>query len=345
MIQTVVVGYGLAGRVFHAPLIARQPSMRLRGFVARNPQTRAEALADWPGTIGHASIDEALNDPAVDLIVIATPHDSHAELCVRALQAGKHCVVDKVMALSTTEADAMIAARDASGRMLSVFHNRRWDWDYQTLRQAIANGRIGPVFWAESAVVRQAPPRTWRGDRKTAGGILHDWGAHLIDQALQLGLGPCRRLTAWLTPSPDDWDGADTDSQGVVLLDFDAFKFQIVNSRACRLDRPRWWVLGRDGGYFQHGIDPQETALRNGNLDSAQQPAEHQAIVRTASGDETLNRPPGGWDAYYANIAAHLLDGKPLAVSAEQAREVVRVLEAVERSSRECSTIEGPWVG
>ena len=201
MIPTVVVGHGLAGRAIHCPLIRRQKSLQLVGVVARDPRVRAEAEALWEVT-GFAALDEALADSRVRLVVIATPHDSHAELSVRALEAGKDCVVDKVMALSTAEADRMIAARDASGRMLSVFHNRRWDWDYVTLQDALARGRIGRPLLIESSVCRFAPPRTWRGQKGAAGTILHDWGAHLIDQALQLGLGPCRRLSAWIKVLP-----------------------------------------------------------------------------------------------------------------------------------------------
>src|SRR5206468_6019526 len=115
----------------------------------------------------------------VDLVVIATPHDSHADLTCRTLAAGKDCVVDKVMALDEAEADRMIAARDASGRMLSVFHNRRWDWDFLTLRDLLARGLLGRPFLFESAVCRHAPPRSWRGQAAIAGSILHDWGAHL----------------------------------------------------------------------------------------------------------------------------------------------------------------------
>src|SRR4051794_29918562 len=109
MIQTVVVGYGLAGRAFHCPLVRRQAELSLHGVVARNPDVRAEAVRDW-AVRGYASLDEALEDPEVRLVVIATPHDSHAELAIRALDAGRDCVVDKVMALSTGEADRMIAA-------------------------------------------------------------------------------------------------------------------------------------------------------------------------------------------------------------------------------------------
>src|SRR5262249_24144517 len=150
---------------------------------------RREALAMWgEGVRGYASLDEALGDPAVELVVIATPHHSHAELAVRALEASKHCVVDKVMALSTADADQMIAARNRSGCILSVFHNRRWDWDFATVKAVLAQGRLGRVLLFESSVCRHARPRGWRGSVRAAGTILHDWGAHLVDQAFCLGL-------------------------------------------------------------------------------------------------------------------------------------------------------------
>src|SRR5690348_672531 len=175
MIETIVVGQGLAGRSFHGPLIRRQPELHLHGVVARDPAVRAQAAALW-GVRGFADLDEALADPRVRLVVIATPHASHADLAVRVLEAGKDCVVDKVMALSAAEADRMIAARDASGRMLSVFHNRRWDWDYLTVRDVLARGLIGRPLVVESSVCRHAAPRAWRGRAGEAGTILHDWG-------------------------------------------------------------------------------------------------------------------------------------------------------------------------
>ena len=176
MINTVVVGHGLAGRAFHCPLIRRQPDLHLHGIVARDPAVRAEAVALWGrGRARLSRADARVADPAVDLIVIATPHDTHADLAVRALDAGKHCVVDKVMALTTAEADRMIAARDRSGRMLSVFHNRRWDWDYVTVKNLLDESAIGRPMLFESSVCRYAPPRGWRGHTDAAGTILHDW--------------------------------------------------------------------------------------------------------------------------------------------------------------------------
>jgi scyllo-inositol 2-dehydrogenase (NADP+) len=347
MISAVVVGHGLAGRFFHCALVRRQPRLRLHGILARDPDVRAEAVRLWgEGVRGYEQLDHALDDPSVDLVVIATPHDSHAELCARALQAGKHVVVDKVMCLSTAGADAMIAARDQAGRMLSVFHNRRWDWDYLTIKAALDNKLLGKPLLFESSVCRYAPPRTWRGRLDAAGTILHDWGAHLVDQALQLGLGPCRRLTAWLIPAP--WPGVDSGGHGRIVLEFDDAIFQIENSRVCRSDRPRWSIVGTDGSLTKFGIDPQEDALRAGDIDAASEPDDLQATVRIGGNDRPAveRRFPtvrGHWDSYYRNIAEHLLDGAPLAVTAEEGREVVRVLEAAALSAAEHRVVEGPW--
>ncbi len=346
MIRTVVVGHGLAGRAFHCPLVRRQPGLALHGVVARDPKVREEAVAMWGGIRGYAELGEALEDPDVQLVVIATPHDSHAELTVRALEAGRDCVVDKVMALTIEEADRMIAARDQSGRMLSVFHNRRWDWDFATVRQVIESGQIGRPLLIESSVCRSATPRTWRGSAAAAGTILHDWGAHLVDQAFQLGLGPCRRLGAWLTPGP--WEGVDSGGHGRIVLEFDNVLFQVETSRICRIDRPRWWIVGDAGGFVKFGVDPQEDALRAGNIDAAKEPSAHEGILRRegAPGEVEETRVPtvhAHWDEFYRNIAEHLAGRAPLAVTAEQARDVVRLLEAAGRSSREHALIDGPW--
>jgi scyllo-inositol 2-dehydrogenase (NADP+) len=347
MISTVVVGHGLAGREFHCPLIRRQPGLKLHGIVARDPGVRAQASALWGGELRtYAGLDDALRDPAVQLIVIATPHDSHAELAVRTLEGGRSCVVDKVMALTTAEADQMIAARDRAGGMLSVFHNRRWDWDFLTVKRLLTRGVIGRPLLIESSVCRHAPPRSWRGRAQSAGTILHDWGAHLVDQALRFGLGPCRRLAAWLTPAP--WEGVDSGGHGRLVMEFDDLLFQVETSRICRADRPRWWIIGTDAAFVKHGVDPQEDALRSGDIDGALEQPEHEGVLYKAgdNGAVVLSRFPtvrGHWDGYYRNIVEHLSAGAPLAVTAEEGREVVRVLEAAVQSLSSHAVVEGPW--
>jgi scyllo-inositol 2-dehydrogenase (NADP+) len=198
----------------------------------------------------------------------------------------------------------------------------------------------------ESSVCRYAPPRSWRGSKASAGTILHDWGAHLVDQALQLGLGPCRRLTAWLTEAP--WEAVDSGGHGRIVLEFDGVQFQVESSRVCKLDRPRWWIIGTGGGFVKHGIDPQETPLRAGDIDAASEPVAHQGLMRGSSSDGSVCEEPvptirGHWDSYYRNIAETILGREELAVTAEQAREVVRVLDAAVRSSQNHHVIEGPW--
>ncbi|OJW23889.1 MAG: dehydrogenase [Planctomycetales bacterium 71-10] len=351
MLRTVVVGYGMAGRELHCPLIRRQSDLALHGVVARKPDVRARAEAEQ-GVRTFASLDDALADPVVELVVLATPHDVHAEQAVRTLEAGRHCVVDKVMALTSAEAGRMIAARDRSGRMLSVFHNRRWDWDFSTIRKLFEDGTIGRPLLIESAVCRFKAPQGWRGELGASGTILHDWGAHMVDHALQLGLGPCRRVTSWLFESP--WEGVDIGGHGRILLEFDGAVFQAETSRICRIDRPRWWVVGAQGGYVKYGVDPQEEALRAGDVDAADETESQQGLLSTAVDPDPATKDPetlrrqlpsvrSHWDGYYANVAAHLTRGEPLAVTAEQARDVVRILEAALKSSRENRTIEGPW--
>ena len=337
MIDTVVVGHGLAGRSFHCPLIRRQPGLRLHGVVARDPQVRAEADAH----LGRAGASPASTRrwpiPAVRLVVIATPHDTHAELAVRALEAGKDCVVDKVMALSTGRGrpddrrprrlgpDALGLPQPALGLGLPDPQGRP------------GAGLIGRPLLFESAVCRYAAPRAWRGQAATAGTILHDWGAHLVDQALQLGLGPCRRLSAWLTPAP--WPGVDSGGHGRIVMEFDDVA---VPGR----DQPRLPARpARAGG--SSGTDgrvrqvrrrppgrrpPRRRPRRAPRARRTPRPAPH-ARPMARSSRRTSRPSAGSWDAYYANIADHLKAGAPLAVTAEQAA----------RSSA-CSTRPMPFV-
>jgi scyllo-inositol 2-dehydrogenase (NADP+) len=339
----VVVGFGLAGRSFHAPLIKRQPALRLVGFVARDPERRTQAREEW-GVEAFSDIETTLSRPDVDIVVLATPHDTHAPLAIQVLQAGKHCVVDKVMALRSDDADRMIAARDAHGQMLSVFHNRRWDWDFAALRSVLDSGLIGRPLLIESSVCRDSIPRTWRGRSNQAGTILHDWGAHLVDQALLLQFGPCRRVFAWMIPHPDP--AVDTGGHGRIVMEFDHVVFSVETSRIATIERARWWVQGTDGGFVKFGLDPQEAALRASNLDLAAEEPDARGLVRRRGQDPTplpTLWPRPSWDAYYANIARHLTDGEPLAVTAEQAREVVRVLEAATLAAAQGSPVEGTW--
>ncbi|MGQ9698491.1 MAG: Gfo/Idh/MocA family protein, partial [Armatimonadota bacterium] len=173
-----IVGYGRAGRLFHAQLIAREPRLKLCAVATRNLDRQKQARLDYPGIRVYSTVDELLGDDDVRLVVIATPHDTHAQMAIRAANEGRHVVVDKVMCLSVSEADQMISAAKAAGVLLSVFHNRRWDGDFLTIRRALAAGLLGRLRLAEIGIWGSSPSRGWRAQRQHMGGLLFDWGAH-----------------------------------------------------------------------------------------------------------------------------------------------------------------------
>ena len=266
MIQTVVVGHGLAGRAFHCPLIRRQPELNCTGSwpaIRRSAPRRSSCgrCKATPASTRRWTIPRSSSWcwPRRTTRMPSWP-------CGRSMPAGTAWST-RSWPSPPTRRTAMIAARDRSGRMLSVFHNRRWDWDFVTIKNVLAQGLIGRPLLIESSVCRHSAPRTWRGRAEEAGTILHDWGAHLVDHALQLGLGPCRRLVAWVLESP--WEGVDSGGHGRIVMEFDQAIFQAETSRICRIDRPRWWIVGTEGGFVKSGIDPQEDALRAGDIDRA----------------------------------------------------------------------------
>src|SRR6266545_1277579 len=176
-----IAGYGLAGRVFHGPLVTHTPGLKLRAVFSRTAERRAQAGQHYPGMTLHDSYEALLDDPAVQFVIVATPHDTHESMVVQAAQAKKHVVVDKVMCLSVAEGERMIAAARQAGVLFSVFQNRRWDSDYLTVRKVLAEGLVGEPYVIESAVTSFGPspgyrnptsdrPRGWRTYAEFGGG-------------------------------------------------------------------------------------------------------------------------------------------------------------------------------
>ena len=193
--NVVVIGYGFAGRCFHAYLVGLASGLNLYGIATSRPQARDQIQRDL-GVKTFRHFDEVLADPAVDLVVLATPNDLHAPHAIQALAAGKHVVTDKPMCLSIAEADQMIAASQAHDRLLSVFQNRRWDGDFLAVKDALAQGLLGDPFLLELFWGQYGPPRGWRSIARHGGGKFFDLGAHLVDQALQLIDAPLTKVYA-----------------------------------------------------------------------------------------------------------------------------------------------------
>ena len=339
-IQTAIVGYGGAGRRFHGYLISQEPGLELTAVSSRDPGRR-QAAAEEYGVKTYETIDELLEKDEAKLVIIATPHDSHADLAVKALEAGKHVVTDKAMCLKTDEADRMIEAAESNRVMLSVFHNRRWDGDYLTLRKTIDSGLIGQVFLIEECVMGYHQPGGWRGNYAQGGGPLYDWGAHLVDHAVQIAGCP----TDWVfcDSQRHKWS-TDVPEYVKCLIKFrSGLLYTVEVGYLSKYSKPKFFALGTEGAFRKEGLDPQEACMIQGRIqDAVEDPANRAYVKTTINGLETESRPQtvaGDWCAFYRNIAAHLRDGEELAVKARDVREDIRIMEAAARSAEEKQVI------
>ncbi len=337
MINAAVIGYGYAGRSFHSYLIGLAEGLHLYAIATRDEERQRAAAAEHPGAKIYAGIGEALGDEQVDLVVIATPHDTHKELSVRAMDAGKHVVSDKIMAMNAAEAAQMIAASRRNGVMLSVFQNRRWDGDFLTLQRVLAEGWLGDPYLFQAAIMGYRKPRGWRAQAQTSGGILFDWPAHFVDQALQLV--PADVTQVYCTILHQDAWQIDIGSYAKLLLTFaNGVLYEIEIGNLAGVPKPRWYVLGDMGGLVKWGLDPQEDAMRAGHIETAHEDPNLRATVWSVRDGEpqefAVEGVPGAWTSYYDNIADVLLRGAELTVKPEQALQAMRVFDAAMQSAR-----------
>jgi len=335
-INVVVIGYGFAGRSFHTYLVGLEPRLRLHGVCARDPDKRAKAAAER-NCKTYAEVDEVLADKDVDLVILATPHDTHAPLAIKALNAGKHVVSDKVMCLNGHECTAMINAAERSGKLLTVFQNRRWDGDLLTIKHLMETGKLGDVRWLEMAWQRYGVWGGWRATIEKGGGRLYDLGAHMIDQALHLFPEPVESVYARVRR---EWDHAPTESAATVTINFTTGRTAIIDTASMnRWPKPRFHVIGRDATFVKWGEDPQEPAMVAGNIDSSKESPDKFGKLytgETKSGHETttIETLPGRWRNFYENIADVLLNSAAPAVTLPQMRRLMGVFDAIFESEK-----------
>lgn len=265
VIRVALAGYGLAGSVFHAPLLAGVPGMKLSAIAARSKADAARK--DFPGVEIFGEPSEILAQAdKFDLLVIATPNNIHAPLAIAAMEAGLSVIIDKPAALSTAELNKVIAVRDEHGSFLSIFQNRRYDGDFLTVREIVENERIGPIYRFESRFERyRTMPKSggWRETTKPedGGGILLDLGSHLIDQAACLFGRPISVFAEVMKRRP----AVDGDDDVFVALEFPGeIQVHLWMNMLAAAPGPRFRLLGLDGAYEKWGLDGQEEALRKG---------------------------------------------------------------------------------
>ncbi|MFE3141119.1 Gfo/Idh/MocA family oxidoreductase [Streptomyces scopuliridis] len=346
-----LVGYGLAGSVFHAPLIAATDGLALDTVVTSSPERREQARAEFPGVRFAASPDELWQRAdSLDLIVIASPNKTHVPIATAALKAGLPVVVDKPVAGSAAEARELAALAEERGLLLSVFQNRRWDNDFLTLTRLIAAGELGDVQRFESRFERWRPQLKggWResGAAEEIGGLLYDLGSHVVDQALVL-FGPVVRVYA---EADVRRPGAEADDDTFIALTHaNGVRSHLYASATTAQLGPRFRVLGSAAGYVKHGLDPQEADLREGRR-PGRGPGwgvEPESLWgRIGAGESPLTggghpveTEPGDYPAYYAGIATALREGTAPPVTAHEAAAALDVLEAARRSAREGTAV------
>jgi scyllo-inositol 2-dehydrogenase (NADP+) len=336
-----LVGYGLSARILQRPLI-EAAGMNIVAAVTHQVQALRQTL---PEAVALPDLATLLALPRLDLVVIATPNQLHFPQALAALEAGKHVVIDKPMALDGRECEQLIEAATARGRALTVFQNRRWDSDFLTLRQLIARDALGPIVSFEARWDRYRPsvPDRWRERADHGGGVLYDLGAHLIDQALCLFGQP-------------EWIEAEVFSQRQGALVDDAFQIRmgqgtrriVLGSSSIAADASlRYTVHGLKASFRKFGLDVQEQQLRDGlSVDDpafgVEPPAQWGTLIPGALARTTATTPGpvqaerGNWSEFY-RILRHRLESDPgtsqLPVPAGEAAAVIRLIEAARASS------------
>jgi scyllo-inositol 2-dehydrogenase (NADP+) len=329
-IRTGIIGFGLSGAHFHAPLLAAEPAFTLTAVATRQAD---EVKRQWPAA-RVLSPDALLADPSLELVVITSPNDSHAALAERALLAGRHVVVEKPFTLDSAEALRLDALARERGLCLTVFQSRRWDGDFLTVRQLLEQGRLGRLFSFESHYDRFRPQVKvrWKEEAVPGGGTLWDLGAHLIDQALQL-FGMPESLSADLGQQRA---GARTTDWFHLLLRYGELRVLLRSGSVVHEPWPRFVINGETAGWIKYGLDPQEeqlkAGLRPGQEGWGLEPAERYGRLSHGERVPTL---VGSYGSFYRQLAEAIEGKGPVPVTAESAARVIQVIEAALRSDLE----------
>lgn len=346
-ISVCVVGFGLSGRVFHAPFVHAVPGLRLAVIVS----SRAEEIGSlWSGVAVEPTLERALASVSVDLVVVATPNDTHVPLAQAALRAGKHVVVDKPVAGSSAEIAELERLAEQQGRLLVPFHNRRWDGDFLTLKRILQERTLGRLVSFHSRFDRFRPlvrHGNWKEAESDAHGLLLDLGPHLVDQALSL----------WGAPSTisasvrKEREGTGVEDAFDLVLEYpDAF-VQLGSSLLAADPQPRFLVHGTAGSFRKFGVDPQEPTLVRGGVsvpalgsetpwlpESPDAWGELTIVPDVAKPDERqrsrVETIPGDYRQFYRNVRDAIRDDAPLEVTAQDAFRTLRLLEFARESNR-----------
>jgi scyllo-inositol 2-dehydrogenase (NADP+) len=342
-IQTAIASFGMSGQVFHGPSLNAHPGFEVKAILERTKQLSRKMFP-----VVHIARDywELLNDPAIELIIINTPDTFHFSMARDALNAGKHVVVEKPFTLKADEARALIDLSVKRKRLLTVYQNRRWDGDFLTIRKLAGSDILGRLVEFESHFDRFRnfiTPDTWKEEGDDYAGVLYNLGSHMVDQALVL-FGLPNAVTAHLGIMRK---GGKVSDYYDIRLHYSGFAALLRCSYLVREPGPRYILHGTNGSYFKWGIDPQEELLKKGEKPGVpgwgHEPESNWGKIYTEAGGINIRgdieTEPGNYLAFYDNLFSAVRLGDTLAVSPEEALNVIRILEMCIESHKSGKTI------
>lgn len=347
-INVALIGFGLSGRVFHAPIIAGMPEFNLAKIYTTNTQSISTIRELYPKTSIVSDPGEIIRDEGIELVVVASPNTSHFNLTREALISEKHVVVEKPFTVNAREADNLITLAKRCGRILSVYHNRRWDSDFKTVKKVIGSGLLGNLAECEIHYDRFrncVKENAWREECNPGSGILYDLGSHLVDQAVVL-FGLPDRITADIRVQRP---GAKVDDSFELILEYGKLKVTLKSGMLVRGELPKYILLGDKGSYIKYGMDVQAGHLLEGKApagckDWGKEPEElYGTINTTVNGlniEGKVESEIGDYREYYLDIYRAVRQKSDATVSPVEARNVIRLLELAGESSRNKHSIE-----
>jgi scyllo-inositol 2-dehydrogenase (NADP+) len=334
-INTALLSYGMSGEVFHGPLLEAHRGFFISAVMQRNMQKEVRHTYPVVGTL-----EEILNDPSIELVIVNTPNDSHYSYAKNALNAGKNVLVEKPFTVTSAEADELIILAKKLDKVLTVFQNRRWDGDFLTVEKVVKNKLVGKLVEFEAHYDRfrnYIEANTWKEESKPGGGILYNLGSHMLDQAHVLFGMPSFVDARMGIQRPE---GKVQDFYDI-RLEYKDFHVIVKSSYLVREAGPRYIIHGTEGSFVKYGLDPQEQALKEkkipgtpgwgtepkewwGRLNATRDGLNYNGLIETV---------PGNYLAFYNSVFGAIREGKPLAVKPEEARDVIRIIEACHESS------------
>ncbi len=347
-INGAIIGFGMAGRVFHAPVISSVQEINLKKICTADPDRTDMIKKLYPEVMPVSDAEDIFKDDAIELVVIATPNTSHFSLAKKAILAGKHVIVDKPFTVTANEADELIELAQKQNTVLTVYHNRRWESDFKTAKKVVDSGLLGPLAECEIHMDRfrnYMKDKAWREEDFPGSGLLYDLGSHLIDQAVCFFGLPCA-ITADLRKQRREAKAVDNFE---VILHYDRLKVTLKAGMLVNATLPRLILLGEKGSFVNYGADVQEDDLKSGftpinKKDWGREPEELYGTICTDINGLNIKgkiiSEKGDYRDLYINVCRAIAGKEALAVTPQQARNTIRIIELAVKSGEKRRTLD-----